>query len=311
MIKAIKYGVILCTTIFLAEILLRVSPYNTFGAGRELEHKRKIFGSPKTNVVDPDFGFRPVLGNSFYNIYGTKVNKYSLNKQPGTIRLLFIGDSVTAKGYIVEGLKKVYGEDKFEYWNAGVGSFNTVQEVNFYKKYNKFIKPDHVILSFNLNDFGTTPVAFFNTKNQLVVFAPKMPIKKVNTVLFKNSMLYRLYLGITVRLNKKIRKEIEYEAIRSITELRDVLSNEHINLTVLIIPIFKPYNKWRESEKRLRYKIIKILEGLGIRYFDLIEVINDAERDGIVMYEEDIWHPSKEMGLYCARYLYKKGLLIN
>jgi hypothetical protein len=43
---------------------------------------------------------------------------------------------------------------------AGVESFNTVQEVAYDRSFNRFIRLDHVILTFHLNDFETTPVAF-------------------------------------------------------------------------------------------------------------------------------------------------------
>lgn len=35
-----------------------------------------------------------------------------------------MGDSVTEDGFIIECLKNKYGEEKFEYWKAGVRGYN-------------------------------------------------------------------------------------------------------------------------------------------------------------------------------------------
>jgi hypothetical protein len=82
--------------LILIEVILKfVAPYGTFGAGSELLSMRT---SPedlsKLYTIDPDFGFRPILGSDRYNEYGTIKNTYRLEKPPGVIRLLFIGDSV-------------------------------------------------------------------------------------------------------------------------------------------------------------------------------------------------------------------------
>lgn len=116
--------------IFIVEGYFRLfNPYSALGAGTELEWMRLdietfSFDLTKIFTVDPDFGFRPILGNEFYNIYGTKINNYKIDKKPGIRRLLFMGDSVIDHGKFIRALKDVYGEEKFEYWNAGVGSFN-------------------------------------------------------------------------------------------------------------------------------------------------------------------------------------------
>lgn len=120
--------------------------------------------------VDDDLGYMPMLEQGAYSRYGAKVNNYSLEKNPDFKRILFIGDSVTEEGLIIENLKKLYGEESYEYWNAGVRGFNTHQELIFYRRYNKQIRPDQVILTFHLNDFTTTPVVFLNKEDRLVFF---------------------------------------------------------------------------------------------------------------------------------------------
>ncbi|MCX7591490.1 MAG: hypothetical protein N2255_07665, partial [Kiritimatiellae bacterium] len=164
----------------LAELELRiVAPDAAFGAARELTHFQKPEHSQQFEI-DADFGFRPVLGRGCYNKFGTLTNSYALAKPAGVMRLLFVGDSVTARGQLVAALRKCYGEEKFEYWNAGVESFNTIQEVEYYKRYNSAIQPDHVILTFHMNDFETTPVVFRRADGRLAAYAPNCPLRSIN-----------------------------------------------------------------------------------------------------------------------------------
>ena len=88
-------------------------------------------------------------------------NKPEEEKKKGKQRILFLGDSITARGKIVSQLKQLYRTERYEYWNAGVEGYNTFQEVEFFKKHNQHINPDHVILIFTIpNDFEDTPVVF-------------------------------------------------------------------------------------------------------------------------------------------------------
>ena len=98
---------------------------------------------------------------------------------------------------LVDALKGIYGESNYEYWNAGVESFNAIQEVKFYKEYNSKIKPDHVILTFHNNDFSATPIAFINKDKKLVVYTPHTPLRNLNPWLYKHSAVYRLYFRVT------------------------------------------------------------------------------------------------------------------
>lgn len=297
--------------VIVSEACLRLfKPFGSFNSAEELWWFRKSDqDQTKIFTIDPDFGFRPILGTGLYNEYGTGVNGYSLEKRPEVKRLLFIGDSVTAREDIVDALKLVYGEEKFEYWNAGVESFNTVQEVNFYKKYNSRIKPDHVILTFHTNDFETTPVVFFN-KGKLVVYAPKKPLREISPRLFKNSYLYRIYLGITSP-KEDLDDAIIDETRQSLAELKDILDADNIELTVLVLPILSPYGQWTDEERKSRATIIMILKGLHIRHFDLLPVMHRAIADGVNIrqYPFDAWHPSAEVSMYFAKYLYAHGLL--
>ena len=167
--RALSVVVSILVALILGEVLLQLlAPCEAFQSARELPQFRNQADSREVFTIDPEFGFRPILGKAYDNEDGTQTNRYTPDKEAGLVRLLFVGDSVTARGALIESLRQEYGEAGIEYWNAGVESFNTIQEVAFYRRYNARLNPDHVILIFHLNDFETTPVAFLDRKGDLV-----------------------------------------------------------------------------------------------------------------------------------------------
>ncbi len=303
--------------LLIAELRLRWSDPNAgFQVGNELGWLRRSRSDlAKVFTVDPDFGFRPILGNDLYNEFGTLKNSYSIDRAPGVTRLLFIGDSVTSRGRIIDALKELYGEEAYEYWNAGVESFNTAQEARYCRTYNLRIKPDHVILTFVYNDFGTTPIAFFNQDNELVVYALNRPSEHVNSWLFRHLYLYRYLLGRIMAARPDPAEDTRAMGVRevrkSLKELRDILLRKGIDFTVLIMPKLKLPEKWRDYERDQQETIIRTLEELGIRYFDLYDPAMKAMKAGTPAGESprDHWHPGPEIARELAGSLFRDGLL--
>jgi hypothetical protein len=261
-------------------------------------------------IVDPEFGFRPRLDNDVFDAHGTHRNEYPLAKTPERTRLLFVGDSVTARGRIVSALRERYGDAAYEYWNAGVESFNTVQEVAFYRKYNAAIEPDHVIVTFHLNDYETTPIAFRGEAGRLMVYALNRPSREIQPWLFQNSYLYRFWLGRVSRGGDDFRGVV-LETEAALRTLRDELDAGETRLSVLVLPLLQRPQKWAPQKAQARLRILRFLEFEGIRHFDLFPVLEEALRDGVKVQEApgDTWHPNAEIAERFARYLWGAGLL--
>lgn len=288
------------------------TPHRAFGSATELGAFRQ--GGPdglSSFVVDPTFGFRPELGDGRYTRFGTLANAYAADKPPGVSRLLFIGDSVTHRSHIVDALRAEYGSQRYEYWNAGVESFNTLQEVEYYRRFNRPIRPDHVVLTFHLNDFETTPVAFRNTDGTLVVFAPNWPVQRLNLWLFRHSYTYRYWLGL-VTPKKTERSEVIEEVRAALEDLQRLVAADGARLTVLVLPILQPVSDWPREYRDYRHLVLGMLESLRIRHFDLLEPLNEALADGVAASEttdNHFWHPSPEAASYFAKYLRAQHLL--
>ncbi len=301
------------TAILITELVLRIiMPYASFGTGRELswarhgaDRLREIF------TIDPEFGFRPTLGTGCRDEYGIKAHNYAIEKMPGVVRLLFVGDSVTNRGRIVQAIRDIYGEESYEYWNAGVGSFNTEQELAFYRSYNHKINPDHVILTFHLNDFDATPVVFINKENKLVIYAPDRNLTDVSRFLFRRSYLYRAFLGLSFGGDDRRIEHRQRELTACLKDFRDILAMDDIALTVLVFPWLRDHESWLPKTILRRILILEILDELGIQHFDLLPCLDYAFEIGINVHESkrDPRHPSDEFSEIIARHLYERGFL--
>ncbi|MBI5527239.1 MAG: hypothetical protein HY897_12970 [Deltaproteobacteria bacterium] len=286
-------------------------PHDGLRAGVELPWMR---GNPddlsKVYTLDPETGFRPILGAGDYSAFGTLLNAYPATKRAGMTRVLFIGDSVTRRGKIVDALRAIHGEETFEYWNAGVESFGTVQEVAYYLRHNAAIEPDHVILTFHPNDFESTPVAFFDRDRRLVVYQPSAPLRTPSRRLFQASHLYRFLLGLTADRDRG-RAAIAAEVRGAMQRLRDALRARGIRLSVVILPLMKPAAEWSPDERRALEQIRAITAELGIEAHDLLPALERAMAGGVDIHETpmDPWHPSAAVARVFARELAARGLL--
>lgn len=300
------------TGLLCVEGILRLrQPGGTFGAGTELEAFRE--GGDRVRAafeLDPELGFRPVLGGRGYSRFGTLVNEYPEVPPAGVTRILFVGDSVTARGKILDALRRAYGDERYQYWNAGVESFNTVQEVRYYLRYNRALRPDQVVLTFHLNDFETTPVAFVGGDGRLNVYAPAWPLRRPNRWLFEHSLAYRAWLGLT-NPGPRDRSSVVREVTDSLRTLRDTVGADGGRLSVVVLPLLKPLDQWSAEELGRRSAIASILRDLGIRGFDLVPPLEDAlaRNREVTESPDDVWHPNDAMAAGFAAFLHDRGLL--
>jgi hypothetical protein len=125
----------------------------------------------KQPMPDPrlSFAHRPnssafLMGVPFaINSAGLRDREYSPQKPPGTYRMVWLGDSTTV-GWGVRAedtpakLLEASHHGKFEVLNAGVGNYDTVQEVEHYLTIDRAFHPDFVVLEYFINDAEPVPV---------------------------------------------------------------------------------------------------------------------------------------------------------
>lgn len=293
----------------LTEVALRVTAINpTFGAAHELNWMRHPSAGDRF-TVSSEMGFRPKLGTELYSELGTLRNEYDFESRSDRTRLLFMGDSVTARGRIVAALRAVAGDGDYEYWNAGVESFNTFQEIAYYRRFNALLMPDHVILTFHLNDFETTPVVVQEADGSLVVYAPRQPRSRLFPWLFAHSYLYRWWVAWRTPGGdpKAIARELKLE----LRAFAGALGGDGICFSVVVFPYMKDPAQWSRHQHHQRQLILDVLRTEGIRHFDLMPALHRALADGIDPEESpgDSWHPSQAAADVMAAQLMQEGLL--
>ena len=182
--------------------------------------------------------------------------------------------------------------------------------MNFYRRYNAAVVPDHVILAFHLNDFGTTPIAFMNNEGAIVVYAPNRPLREISPWLFRHSYTYRFAIGLVSETTTDRRGVLE-EVRASLVDLRGALDESRAKLTVLILPTLLPLDEWSVDDRERRAIIRGFLDELGITYVDLWDPLSAALMDGVAVMEDqgDVWHPSPAVAAYFARYVRETGVL--
>lgn len=263
-------------------------------------------------TVDEELGYRPVLDGKEYGPYGTVRNEYALEKPAGVRRLLFLGDSVTRRGAIQAGLRECLGDAGFEYWNAGVTGYTTVQETAYYRRFCAALRADRVLLTFHLNDFETTPITFPDG-DRLVRLYTKGQARTLNPWLLRHSWLYRWYLGRSLVEAEPPPGAPPTEADtieRSLLELRDEVARGGGALTVLVLPWLRPVKEWRGLKRKHEW-IVKTLERLGIEHYTFVPTLERALAEGVQVTEvpRDPQHPSPEFGLRMARDLLAAGFV--
>ena len=258
-------------------------------------------------TVDPELGFVPVLGGERFAPHGAQWNDYALEKPPGRVRLLFIGDSVTERGAIVNGLRAELGDERYEYWNAGVGGYATRQELGYYRRYCGDIRPDQVILTFHMNDFDASPVYF---QDEGVVAVRASNVRRPDPWLWQYSIAYRLWFQWTV---DKVEPPSLEERLRdlegALAELRDLVHERGAELTVLVFPWLRPLAKWPGALPRKHELVLELLAKLGIPHHAFLDELEAALAEGVEVREKerDPQHPSPEFGRRIAHALVARG----
>jgi lysophospholipase L1-like esterase len=189
-----KLALLLFTVVLMAlflEVFLRVQFYHSKDFSMEMW---KYAVRLKRPVDNPQLSFTHVPnGHSFLmgvdvkiNSQGLRDNEYPFQKAPGVYRIMMLGDSTTfgwgvrqedTAAKFLERKLNVHppaGYDKVEVLDAGVGNYDTVQEVTYYETLGRAFHPDLVILVFFINDPEPVPVekkGFLIDRSYLIAFA--------------------------------------------------------------------------------------------------------------------------------------------
>jgi len=279
---------ILLMALFL-EVALRVGFYHSKDFSMEMW---KYAVSLKHPVANPKLSFAHVPnGHAFLMGTDVKINsqglrdfEYPLEKAPGTYRVMLLGDSTTF-GWGVEQKdtaakfleRKLNGHlppgyNKVEVINAGVGNYDTVQEVTYYETRGRAFHPDLVVLVFFINDPEPVPTegkGFLIDRSYLIAFATN----RFDGILRRTGKRpgWKEYYASLYDDNKPGFQACK-QALRS---LADSTSNDGAKLVVALLPELRQINGDTYPFKGAHQKIEAVLQSAKVPSIELIEGLKD------------------------------------
>lgn len=259
---------------------------------------------PKDYVADDQLGFRPVLGNTNYNIYGTMPNGIDSITKGSRPRILFLGDSVTRRNKINKVLTSKWGP-AFEFWNAGVEAYNTYQETEYFARYLTQLKPDITILFFHLNDFLVTPMISIDSEGRSIAFAPFSPPVRINAWWYKHSVLYRLFVFSHFDFSNLDGREIVRQ---SLLRLQSLVKEGNGSLFVAVLPIFDRLENWSSQNRQARNDILKIVSEINLCWLDTTPALSTAVPTLQLSDDADYWHPNDYAASLVGDFILAEGI---
>ncbi|MDD4939039.1 MAG: SGNH/GDSL hydrolase family protein [Candidatus Omnitrophica bacterium] len=264
-------------------------------------------------------------GIAFVNKYGIKVYYNSLgfigkeigDKHDDIFRILGVGDSVTAGTYLPQDQRYInrLGEiladktnKRIEIINAGVGGYNTWQELESIKGKGLSVNPDLIIVGVCLNDY-------INNKPKLKKSWFNMVIENLRDgskaryldFLYQRSDLYKFFYdffstGLRMRFGdagyhrylENYNFEIKPEDFKNWkAAFSDMISLVKSHKKKILFTIFPLENQIINKEEDSYKPLSQFFKEEGIYYIDLIKDFKrEAKQSKILYMKRDIIHPT-------------------
>ena len=121
--------------------------------------------------------------------------------------------------------------------------------------------------------------------------------------------MYRFYVGRTRdtwNLDGPAR-----DIVAALERLRAMAEEDGARLSVIVLPNLQAHADWHELWEKRHERALQIMEELGLRYFTLLEPLQEAIEAGVDPEESpgDTEHPSAEASAYFGRALKEAQLL--
>jgi lysophospholipase L1-like esterase len=299
--------------VIMAAVVLEVFFRLFFFKHLELNKFRLVEGnfeySDKADIIRPS----SVLGYEFIpnsskaiNSFGMMDTEKDLKKKKNTLRVLFLGDSVTANGQIPKlleaGLNKNSSSAKYEVWNCAVGGYQVSQYGKYLKTRALLFKPDIILIGLCLNDFSySMPVVYKTRRGEFYEYynaVPRMTRYFFSPLLFKDSFLYR-YVFFTFENILKItetNKGRDFQVTEGSYWMRKIKAfaeQNHLKLRVAIYPYLMPLSQYT-ADQRIQYEsMLAVLKDIKLDYTDLVALFRDKDLRAVRKKEnpEDYLHP--------------------
>jgi lysophospholipase L1-like esterase len=240
------------------------------------------------------------------NSMGFRDREHSIEKAPGTYRILVLGDSIT-QGFGIEATEDVFtsvleAELRAEGVNAevlnfGVSGYNTEQEVETLREKGLRYDPDLVVLAFCAND--TAPASRKILQDLRREDARRSSFWSTPPILVE-SALFRLISASYPRVQAffaDVRHDDRRVSRDTLREYFDVLEGLSLQHGFDILVVWFPRMEGDGEEKDLRREVDSLSKARGFGFHDLTPDLRTCAADGPVAL--DRLHPNR-LGHRCA-----------
>ena len=246
----------------------------------------------------------PVRTNSL----GLRDREYTSGKRAGVRRLLVLGDSVTfgwgtreAETYpkVLEQLLNRDGTP-YEVVNAGVGNYNSSQEVAYFRERGRLLQPDAVVLGYFINDAEPTPSPNENVlaRHSYFYVLATGGWEALMRQLGAKPTLDAYYAGLYDERNPGWRASRE-----ALTALSRLCRSEGVPLRVVIIPeLHQPNSHY--PFLRAHALVRAVVEREGVPVLDLLEAFSGADPQSLWVSPGDA-HPNARGHAIIANAIYQ------
>lgn len=274
---------------------------------------------------DPRIGYEPIPGYSYDaerktyrglgNALGFRDRDHELDKQPETLRIAVLGDSIAA-GLKIDDLADVFpfvlerelsGNDiHTEVLNFAVNGYNTMQEVALFERSGLAYGPDLVVVAYCLNDTERSDGQLLDSllaveAGQLSRASPLARRALTTSAVYR----YVRYGLLSPRrrppegLGKKYARLYENTVVESLQELTNLGAKHDFDVLLVLFPYFDDvvdydprFAVWNEQ--------LRVLSGsLGIQFLDLLQTFRECGDPPGRRVSHDTVHPN-EAGHRCA-----------
>ncbi len=296
-------------SVIACEVGLRLLyPHGALGSGEELEFlRREPSARWMSNVMMPDeaIGFRPKLNvEGGYDKDGLRHRSHA-GQSDIRRRILFLGDSVTARGRIVRAIEKDLHDPTTEFLNGGVEAFNLTQEVSFFLRFQSALTMDRIVHQVHGNDLRATPIAFRDENGTLNAFLLNSPRQHVDQWLFQHSYLYRI--GLAVFLSHKTEADTLQEARENFARMAAFAAERGIEYDVVLFPILLSQDALYRDDRRDWLALEKACREVVQKCVSLLPVLDHMLKQGQPVEEiaGDTWHPNDAFAAAAAPVIIK------
>lgn len=246
----------------------------------------------KRPVANPDLSFAHAPNRSAFlmgvpvsiNSEGLRDREFSLEKPPGVYRVMMLGDSTTfgwgvrqedtAAKFLERKLNAALpaGHSGVEVMNAGVGNYDTVQEVTYYETIGWKYHPDLVVLVFFINDPEPVPVekkGFLIDRSYLIAFATN----RIDGVMRHAGVRpdWKTYYASLYNDDRP-----GFQACKkALVSLANSTRNHDARLLVALLPELHQINDDSYSFKAAHQKIKDVIAAENVSVLELIDGLKD------------------------------------